>query len=194
MNITEIELVGPQSFPIEKIEQYFSISTPQGKLDDFVVSYLEHDNQRVLILSDLDKKIAAFAAFEMWNNGRVWQAKNAETFRPYKGRALVAKIYKYVKDTMHKSIQSDSTQSYGGIVLWCKSLPALGLKPMIFDTKTERIIDPDTSDIDVYSVCKDNDPTQWRYTWILERFDHYPSQNLLLEDSLLLPITGMWKR
>ncbi len=194
MNITEIELVGDQSFSLSKIKYFLSLSTPYGgTLAGFNVNYLEQGNQRVIILTDINNEIAAFASFEIWNNGKVWQSRNAESFNRFKGNALVAKIYCFVKNTLHKSLQSDTEQSYAGRKLWVKTLPSLGLHPMIFDTKTERIIDPATSDIDVYAIYDDNDPTQWRYTWIVERNDHYPSQNLLTENSLLMPVTGLWK-
>lgn len=38
----------------------------------------------------------------------------------------------------------------------------------------------------------DNSPDLYRYIWILERNDHYPDQNIVNEDSLLMPYTGLW--
>lgn len=191
MRLHEIEQVPAQDFPKEIIEKYLERSTPIGNLEEFTINYLEHGSQRVLILTDIDSNVAAYAGFASRLNGRVWQAKNAQTYSPFNGRALVAKIYKVVKEQLHKSIQSDTEQSISAIKLWTKTLPNLGLKPMVFDTETERIISPDRFDLALMYPVSDS-ASKVRYTWILERHDHYPSQNLLTEDSLLLPVTGMW--
>lgn len=199
MKITEIELVGEQNWPIEKIAQILSMSTPHGStIDEYNVNYVEKGNQRMIILTDNDRSISAFATFEMWNNGKVWQARNCQSYPPHQGKNLVAKIYKFVKTVLHKSIQSDTEQSYGGKRLWAAQLPSIGLDPKIFDTKTERIIDPSTvTDVNALmypAVSTPSDTAQWRYTWIIEHRDHYPSQNLLAEGSLVQPIQGLWKK
>jgi len=191
--VNEIELVGDQSFPLEKIKTILAKSRPSGMLDnEFVINYLEHNNNRVIILTDDDKNIAAFAGFQSWNNGKVWQAKNAETFAPYKGRALVARIYKFAKESLKQSIQSDVEQTVAGRTLWTKTLPSIGLKPMIFDTSTERVIDP--AEFDLSKLYSDvTTPESIRYSWIIETYDRYSSTSLLEEDSILLPLTGLWK-
>lgn len=199
MNITEIELVGDQDFSIEKIEQYLLLSTPHGgTLDGFNVNYMEQGDQRLIILTDTFQNIAAFAMFHIWNNGKVWQARNCQSYPPYTNQKLVGKIYKLIINVFHKSLQSDTEQSFGGRHLWTNVLPSLGLAPMIFDTKTERILNPnsinDVSELMYPEVTDPNDPLQWRYTWILEHRDHYPSQNLLAEGSLIFPLTGLWKK
>ena len=94
------------------------------------------------------------------------------------------------KEELKISIQSDTQQTTSGMKLWTKTLPSLGMKPMIFDTETDRIIDPAVTKIDMYPKGSIN--KKWRYTWILERFDHYPEQNLLAEGSLLMPYVGIW--
>lgn len=183
-----------QGFSINTTKQALSVSTPYGSLEEFNVNYVESGNDRIFILTDLDNNIAAFAGFRIWNNGKVWQARNAETFVPYKGKALVGKIYRLVKNQMHKSIQSDATQTHSARKLWSITLPKLGLVPMIFDTKTEKIFAPNEHpEIDIYQQHNDN--RDYHYTWIIERSDHYPDQNLLKEDnSLLFPVQGLWCR
>jgi len=199
MKITEIELVGDQNWDVEQVKKILAVSTPYGGvIDNLNVNYAEFDNQRSIILTNDQQDIAAFASFEIWNNGKVWQAKNCQSYPPYQSQNLIVKIYVFVKNVLHKSIQSDSEQSYGGKKLWCKSLPEFGMNPMIFDTKTERIIDP-ASVPDIDSLMYPNSPDAnnimpWRYTWIIEHRDHYPSQNLVIENSLLLPIQGLWKK
>ena len=194
MMINEIEKVDPQNFPEGRISDYLKISRPLGMLEGFGVNYIESGDQRIVILADDGRKVAAYAGFIVRHNGKIWQAKNAQTYPPYSGRALVGKIYKLVKEKLGKSIQSDVEQTDDGMKLWQKTLPSLGLHPMVFDTSTEKIADPNTFDTDLmYPVTGDpSDPIQWRYCWILERHDHYPDQNLMNESSLLMPYTGMW--
>lgn len=194
MRINEIELVGDQDYPLSRVEYYWAISAPVGVLENFNVGYIEDGDIRAILLADQNSQVAAIAVFSPWNNGKVWQARNVQTYSPYKGNMLGGKLYKYVKEKMHKSIQSDTEQSYSGKKLWVDTLPKLGLFPMIFDTKTERIIDPKTSDINVYAEYSRLDPEKFRYTWILEQQDHYPMQNLLTEDSIVMPIQGLWCR
>jgi len=191
MKINEIEMVGDNEFPYSLAEQHRIASNPMGMFDrNFMLNYLEEGHDRVLILTDDDRKIAAYAGFRSRINGKVWQSKNIATYDPYKGQQLAGKLYKYVKEKLNKSLQSDLEQTWAGRKLWTKTLPALGLQPMIFDTKTERIADPRVTDINVYP--DDSSPDLHRYCWILERRDHYPEQNLVNESSLLMPFTGMW--
>lgn len=193
MKINEIELVGDQDFSIDKVKYYLSLSSPINTLEKFVLYYLEQNDDRVLILVDDDKNIAAYTMFKIWNNGKVWQARNAQTFSPYKGQQLAGKLYRYVKEVLHKSIQSDTEQSQSARQLWINTLPSLGLKPMIFDTKTELVLDPsDHPHIDVYRQYGDS--RDFQYTWIIEHRDHYPQQNLLSEHSLAMPVQGLWNR
>ena len=191
MKITEIELINDQTFPKEQLGKLLAQSSPRGMLGEFTVNYLENNNQRMFILTDSENRIAAFATFRERLNGRVWQSRNAASFAPYQGQSLVGKLYKMIKIDFKKSIQSDNTQTTSGAKLWTQILPSLGLAPMIFDTTTEKIIDPASSTIDMYPKDYD-DPEIHRYTWILEKFDNYPEQNLLVEGSLLMPYTGLW--
>ena len=191
MKITEIELINDQTFPKEQLGKLLAQSSRRGMLGEFTVNYLENNNQRMFILTDSENRIAAFATFSVRLNGRVWQSRNAESFAPYQGQSLVGKLYKMIKTDFKKSIQSDNTQTTAGAKLWTQILPSLGLAPMIFDTTTEKIIDPALSTIDMYPKDYD-DPEIHRYTWVLEKFDNYPEQNLLIEDSLLMPYTGLW--
>jgi hypothetical protein len=191
MKIDEIEMVGDLEFPYSEAEKRLAVSSPRGSFEQFILYYAEQGNVRTLILVDDEKKIAAIATFVTHINGKVWQAKNVASYSPYKGLQLAGKLYKHVKEKFVKSIQSDNEQSWAGRVLWTKTLPALGMKPMVFDTKTERIIDPAVTRVDMYPE-DESDPSLYRYMWILERHDHYPSQNLMNEDSLLMPYTGLW--
>ena len=188
MKISEIELISPQNFSKSDLEPWLAQSRPRGELNGFIVNYVETGDERGIILTDDDGNIAAYAGFVSRMNGKIWQAKNAISFAPHNKQALVGKIYKMIKQSFHQSIQSDTSQSVDAKKLWMKTLPNLGLKPMIFDTVTERIIDPKNSNLNVYSNDKDKN----RYYWILEAYDHYPSQNLLSEGSLLMPYKGIW--
>ena len=189
MRLSEIEIVGPQDFPKSMLEPWLEKSRPRGMIEDrFYVNYIEIGDERGIILTDDHNNIAAYAGFISVMHGKVWQAKNAISFDPYKKQSLVGKIYKMVKEEYHQSVQSDIEQTTDARKLWTRTLPSLGLKPMIFDTKTDRIIDPIDSNISVYS----NTEEKHRYCWILEAFDHYPSQNLLKEGSLIMPYKGIW--
>ena len=191
MKISEIELINSQNFPKEGVRRWLEKSTPRGKLDNFLVNYIESNDQRGVVLTDDNNNIAAYAGFVVRYNGKIWQAQNAMSYSPYQGQALVGKIYKMIKQQWSTSIQSDTQQTKDGMNLWTKTLPALDLKPMIFDTETDRIIDTTTAEIDLYPPG--NDPEKkWRYAWILETSDHYPDQNLLKEDSLIMPYRDLW--
>ena len=191
MKIDEIELVSiGQSFPIELVEKHLQDSTPIGMIKNFVVYYKERNDQRILILADNTHQIAAYTGFRVRLNGRVWQAKNAASYSPYSGQGLVGKMYQFIKQQLKKSIQSDEEQTVDGQKLWTKTLPGLGLLPMIYDTETGHIIDPKTNNVEMYPV--QGSANQYRYTWILEKFDHYQEQNILAEGSLLMPLKGLW--
>jgi hypothetical protein len=191
MKITEIELIPPQNFPAKKVEMWLEKSTPRGMLGNFVVNYIEFRDQRGVVLTDANGVIAAYAGFIVRLNGKIWQAYNAQSYEPYKNQTLVGKIYQMIKQDWHQSIQSDTAQTVDGMRLWTKTLPSLGLKPMIFDTETDRIIDPAENIIDMYP--KDAGISKkWRYAWILESSDCYPNQNLLKEGSLLMPYQNLW--
>ena len=198
MKIDEILRISTQEFPIHKVRQLLQM-TKDGydDIDELTVNYLESGNERIIILTDRNKNIAAFAGFISRMNGKVWQAKNLQTYNQYKGKQLGAKIFKYVKDTMKKNLQSDVEQSPSAEILWTKTLPGLGLHPRIFDTETDRIIDQSNEKMYNIALSKmytsdDNDPDKFKYTWILEKTDHYPCQNLLIEGGLLMPYTGLW--
>ena len=191
MRIQEIELVSiGNSFPQNLVAQHLESASPIGKLEEFIVYYKEHNDQRIVILTDSKNNVAAFAGFRTRLNGKVWQAKNAASYNPYKGLGLVGKLYLYVKQQLKKSIQSDVEQPVDGAKLWSKTIPSLGLTAKIYDTETGYIIDPTSSNIEMYPV--QGNANQYRYTWILEKVDHYPEQNLLTENSLLLPYRGLW--
>jgi hypothetical protein len=191
MKINEIELVNiGQSFPINKVTEFLARSSPNGMLENFVVNYVESGNHRGIILTDRENNIAAYAGFVVKLNGRVWQAKNAVSYDPYRGQALVGKIYKMVKQELKQSIQSDTEQTRDGMNLWTKTLPSLGLRPMGYDTQTGHVLDPEQTNNLMYPQQGAAD--EHRYSWILERNDHYPEQNLLKEGSLLMPYQGLW--
>lgn len=191
MKINEIELVSDQNFPVERVKRYLEYTSPKGILDEFTINYAELPTagilQIVIILTDVDSNIAAYAGFVSRLNGRVWQARNAASYLPYNKKALVAKLYKHIKEVWKQSIQSDDMQSLDAKKLWTKTLPDLGLNPKIFDTTTEKIIDPNLHKVNVYSTQEPR-----RYIWILEKDDHYPEQNTILEELSLMPVTGLW--
>lgn len=187
MKINEIELIPTQSFSKKIVSTWLKKSTPKGTLENFIINYVEYGDQRGIILTDEHNNIAAYAGFVSCLNGKVWLAKNVNSYAPFKGQKLGAKIYQMVKTEFKVSIQSDMYQSLSAKKLWMATLPSLGLNPMIFDTETNRIIDPKKSNISVYSLASPR-----RYCWILEKNDHYPSQNLLNENSLIQPYKGLW--
>jgi len=135
----------------------------------------------LFLFDPIEMKIAAFAGFEQAPHLRadLWQAKNAQVFPPYGGKGLVGKIYKFCKENLRMSIQSDMVQSQSGEKLWTKTLPKLGIFPKILDLDTNRIHDNDGI-IDVYDEKKN-------YCWIVEYDDHY--RNQLTENSILIPTT-----
>lgn len=197
MKIDEIFRISTQNFPIRNVEKLLKLTRDGYKpIDDFTVNYLESNNDRIIILTDKDK-IAAYAGFISRLNGRVWQAKNLQTYNEYRGRNLGAKIYKYVKEEFKKSIQSDVEQSPSSEKLWTKTLPNLGINPKIFDTETEYVIDKSNETAYSNALSKmytndDSDSEKYRYTWILEKFDHYNENSILKETSLLMPYSGIW--
>jgi len=198
MKIDEILRISTQDFPLNKVKQLLAMTKDgYGNIDNLLVNYLEEDNQRIIILTDSEKTIAAYAGFISRMNGKVWQAKNLQTYNQYIGKQLGAKIFKYVKEIMKKSIQSDIEQSPSVEKLWTKTLPNLGLYPKIFDTKEEYIIDNsnpiayNTALEKMYTTDDDN-LEKYRYTWILEKSDHYPENSILKENQLLLPYIGFW--
>lgn len=191
VQIQEIELVNiGQSFPVDQVKKFLDQSSPNGMIDGFVANYIESGNHRGVILTDTDGNIAAYAGFRTRLNGRVWQAKNAVSYDPYRGRALVGKIYRMVKQQLGKSIQSNTEHTVAGMKLWTKTLPSLGLSPRVYDTQTGHILDPDQA-LDLMYPHQGSH-NEHRYTWILERNDRYPEQNLVHEASLLMPFKGLW--
>jgi hypothetical protein len=197
MRIDEILRISTQDFPIRNVQKLLPMTKDgYGEIDDLKVRYLESGDERIIILTNGDN-IAAFAGFISRLNGKVWQAKNLQTYGEYRGNNLGAKIYKYVKEIMKKSIQSDVEQSSSAEKLWTKTLPSLGIYPKIFDTETEYIIDKSNPNayrvaIEKLYTSNENDPEKFRYTWILEQSDHYAEHSILKENQLLMPYTGIW--
>ncbi len=190
--LDEIETITikPQSFPMSHAKQLLSKSSDTGITVDGLALHESHlDDEHVLMLVDTAMDPAAFVGFKSRDSDRIWQVVNAITYPPFKGNALVAKIYKIVKEKYKKSIQSDIYQSVDAKRLWTKTLPALGIQPMIYDTDTGYIIDPNTTKINVYDA--DN---PYRYTWIIEKLDHYSERDMLREGkkSILMPMRGIW--
>lgn len=169
-------------------------ATPCGRIGELWVYYTEGGDDRVLVVTDSHKNIAAYAGFISRLNGKVWQAKNLETYDQYKGQQLGAQIYKFVKEQMKKSIQSDIEQSPSAEILWTKTLPSIGLSPKIFDTATDQILDhtsPDSAyQLALSTMYSSNYNNQ--YTWVLEKHDQYNENSILKEASLLMPYTGSW--
>jgi len=187
--IQEIELIGDVEFPKSAAELRLQLAVPHSKLGDFIVYFHSDDDIRLLFLVDSKKQLAAIAFFISKMNDRVWQAKNTATYEPHRGKKLAAQLYKIVKTDFHKSIQSDLEQTSAGAKLWTSDLPDIGLAPKIYDHTTDRIIDPKTQKVNAYPGYES--PEIKRYSWIIERNDYYPEQNLI-KNQLLLPITGRW--
>ena len=198
MRIDEILRISTQDFPLRNVDKLLSMARDgSGKIDDLDVWYLESGDQRIIILTDSAKEIAAYSGFISRLNGKVWQVKNLQTYGKHKGNKLGAKILKFVKNEMRKSLQSDIEQSPSSEKLWVITLPLLGLKPKIFDTETEYIIDQSNPIAYNNAMRKmytsdETDNEKYRYTWILEHRDHYSTQNILSENQLLMPYKGIW--
>ncbi len=194
-DLNEIELISlnPNSFSTNHIKNLLSMSTPSGNLENYIVNYLENADARCIILTENNTgDIAAFAAFQVRSNGRVWQGRNALVYPKYRGQKLTGKIYKYIKDQYNKSIQSDTEQTIDGQKLWTKTLPSLGLKPMIYDIETGHVIDPSTTNITMYYTSNSNDPLKNRYTWIIEKNEHYRTRDMISENIIIMPNRHLW--
>lgn len=190
MRVDEIELIGDVEFPKDEAQQRLKPASPYKQFsDDLVVYYYAESNIRMLFLADRDRQPAAIAFFVSTHNDRVWQAKNAASYPPHKGQKLVAQLYRIAKVDFKKSIQSDLEQTTSGMNLWTVSLPSIGLEPRIYDHNEDRVIDPKTQRVNVYPSF--DSPEVHRYSWILERNDYYPTQNLI-ENRLLMPLRGRW--
>ena len=182
--VTLSDDVFPQSFVADLFKQARRTDQKINGLDVYEVLA---GNQRGILLGDSQQNPAAYVGFISQKNDTIWQIQNSVTYDPFKGQALVAKIYKHVKEKYKKSIQSDIEQSADARRLWTKTLPAMGIRPMIYDTNTGHVIDPKNNNIDVYSH---KDP--YRYSWIIEKFDYYSSRDMLQEGSILMPFKGKW--
>jgi hypothetical protein len=198
VRVDEISRISTQDFSLNKVKELLNLTRDgYGTIGGLTINYVEDGDQRIIILTDDANDVAAFAGFISRMNGRVWQAKNLQTYGKFVGRKLGANIYQHVKRAFKKSIQSDIEQSPSAEILWTKTLPSVGLSPKIFDSETEYIIDQTNANAYKNAVEKmytsdDTEPEKFRYTWILEHSDHYPSQNILKENQLLLPYTGFW--
>jgi hypothetical protein len=199
MKITEILRISNQNFPKQNLLKILEKTTPHGELESGIdINYTEEGSDRVIILTH-NKDIVAYAGFITRLNGKVWQAKNLQVYPPYNGRQLGAKIYKYVKEQLKKSIQSDIEQSSAAEILWTKTLPAIGLTPRIFDTETDMILDQAVTPPELFKDAlakmynnSDANPAKYRYTWILEKFDNYQEHCVLKEAQLLMPYKNIW--
>jgi len=212
MKIDEILRVPPQSFPKEEVEKYLKHSVAndggpfqfpyESELSYYFVGY--DTGNKVIILTDTDKNIAAFSGFTSRMNDTVWQAKNVAVYPPFNGKNLAAKMYLFVKKDIGKNIQSDVEQSADGERIWTKSLPKIGLQPKIFDTEREQIIDPVIAPTE-YAYARGNiyiddstNPVARRFTWILEnRTENYPkgyTDTCVLREGIghLMPYKGIF--
>lgn len=185
--LDEIKIIHPrpEMFPIETARERLNQATKMNKtIDGFQVYKLNNKNVHMIILADNNNEPAALAGFVERIND-LWQVANAVTFNPYKGKALVAKIYQMVMKDFGKNIQSDVEQGTEGARLWTKTLPSLGFKPMIYDSTSGYIIDPANTDTNVYH--------NERYTWIIQRDNYYNlDRDLLKENNILMPLRAFW--
>jgi len=167
--LSEIERYPPQDFDFNIIKNVFDHSKKSTfKIDEFsLYVYVENVLTFILLVDENNKNaIAAFAAFMHRPDLRttMWQAKNSISYYPYKGKFLVAKIYKFCKEQLEWTIQSDLKQTKSAEILWSKTLPKIGINPKILDLETHRVHDNDGS-LNVYG--------NERYCWIIESNDHY---------------------
>lgn len=197
MKIDEILRISSQDFPEENVKRILQLShSPIGKIDGLDVHLVVSGDERILILAD-GAEVASFAGFISRINDRVWQAKNLQTFYKYRGKKFGVKLYKFVKDVLKKSIQSDVEQTSSAEILWTKTLPKFGLHPKIFDTMTNYIIDksmPKEYSLAIEKMYHSDDDSEdkYRYSWILEKNDYYNENSVLTEHKLLMPYTGKW--
>ena len=185
-NIGEIEIILPVSFDPAYIASLVPHATPlRDNIDGYDLYKIHHNDELIIIAWDAKFKCpAAFAGFNHYPDIRksLWQVKNAETFDNYKGNALTAKIYKYCKETLGMTLQSDIQQSPDAKKLWMKTLPSLGLHPKIYDTHTHKVLDQ--GEVDVYA------DSHHRYCWVLEHNDVY--RNQLPPHSILQPYNSIY--
>lgn len=196
MRMTEIEMITLPDimFPIENVKQFISSSKVIGQIEKFELYSLQNKNQIILTLADHDQEPAAYVSFIERDN-QVWQEAGIKSYDPYKGQNLVGKLYSYIKKNLHKRIQSDFQHTAAARYLWTTTLPKMGLNPMIYNSKTGYIIDPNNKshNIDVYPDPKThNKGDLWRYMWILETADWYRETDILSKDNILLPLYGVW--
>ena len=186
MKVNEIETIGDVEFPQHEATARLNLANKIDKFNhELDIYFVSQDDIRILLLAN--QQVAALASFVSRNNDKIWQAKNVATYFPYAGAKLSGHLYKYAKEKLKKSIQSDTMQTHGGKVIWSKILPSIGLNPMMFDIQTERIGKPDLNLL----YPEEDSPDLHRYIWILERNDFYPMQNRL-DEQLLMPYTGLW--
>lgn len=139
--IDEIEYAPSNNFPVEHAQKILDNSTPIGKISNFIVNLYEEAEEKFIILT-YKNKIAAFAGFAVFQTDDNWQAKNVQTYAPYKNQQLAGKIYKFVNKELGKTVLSDFRQTMSGQKLWSETLPSLGLNPKIYDIENSIVIDP----------------------------------------------------
>jgi len=202
MRIDEIEIIPNQNFSQTTLQNYLNLTSCVHTGDMFSydnrlhVNYINNGKEFLLILSDEYEKAVAYAGFEIISD-KILQAKNVAVFSPYTGENLAAKMYKFVKEQMHKSIQSDNRQTISGKKLWLDGLEKEGLNPCVYDTMTHDIIDrnvyPEKFNELINVMYDSSDERSRNYIWVMEKNDNYPSQNILTETKLLLSIKTWWR-
>jgi hypothetical protein len=194
-SLNEIELVPVDSdiVPISQLQKLLAYAKPEGVIDNFIVYLVSDDNYRCIILADDDQNIAGYVTFISRNNDTIWQSIIIKIYNQYKGQKLAGKIYKLINEKYKKHIQSSNEQSKDGRKLWTKTLPDIGINPMIYDTETGHIIDPSTTNIDMYPLEGTLKEKQ-RYTWIIENNNFYSKTDLLTENILsrVMVRKGKW--
>jgi len=177
--LSEIERFPAQNFDYNIAKSMFDKSYELNyRINGFkLYSYVDNIMTTFFLFDAQNKKIAAFASFIHRPDIRMslWQAKNSETFSPYQGNMLVGKIYKFCKEQLEWSIQSDIEQTPAGENLWKSILPKLGLYPKVIDLDTH-IVYSTKPDNEIYGMFQN-------YCWILESKDYY--RNLVEEGSIM---------
>ena len=196
MRIDEIQLINlPDAvFLKQDAADLLHKSEKIGKIKNLDLYYLKQHNHIVFVLANENNDIAAYSSFIERAN-QVWQEAGMRTYPPFKGQQLIGNLYKFIKERLYKSLQSDQQHTDSAKHLWTHTLPSLGLNPYIYDSQTAKIIDPKNNKygIEVYPDSSGLTLAElWRYMWIINSGDYYRETDILSEDSILMPWRGLW--
>ena len=165
MKISEITDLGNVPVDTRNITKLLPSSEHEGYLEGFKIMTYTESSPIFVFLVDDDDKPACAAMFNQHSTG-IFIANRVVTYPGFEGKRLAAKIYKWLVDN-GLEIRSDYSQTSSGKTLWTKSLPAIGLNPMLLDTSTNEIVPPEHMDkVRVYYPVGDTNGS--RYIWVLK--------------------------